>query len=129
MTTAQIQYILTQKGFGTKVNEWTALLSVDNNIGLFNLTSDANILVNPSSVQFYFDVKNELLYTRKYYGKPTTVKDDIHTIPVSVNDTIYYFIPADNQFESPEIGYFSDCISISNICAVYDKYHSCYNNY
>ena len=129
MTSNQIKYILTQKGYGNKIKEWTTLISGDNGIGVFNLTSDVNILVEPTSVQFYFDTDNDLLYIRKYYGKPTLVKDDLHTIPVSINDKVYYYAPIPNQIEGSTVGYFSDCISFKHICAIYDKKHSCYRNY
>lgn len=127
MTTKQIKYILELKGF--EPDKWTTLDNGTNGIGVIALFGDNNLLVSPGTTQFYFDTDEEMLYVKKYGGKPKLEMDDIYCIPVKINEQTYYFAPRTEQFLDNTLGHFSDCFSFANICAIYDKKHSVYNIY
>ena len=129
MTKTQIEYILKQKGFSSPSGKWLTLDSPGNGLGVIGLFGDNNILINPYTTQFYFDFDEEILYVKKYGGKPKTELTDRYNIPVVINNKTLYFAPLTNQYEDATLGHISDCFSFSNICAFYDKVHSIYNLY
>jgi len=130
MTTEQIRYILNINGFNT--DEWTTLY-IDNpkSIGVIGLSGDNNIIVNPTSIQFFFDTTNELLYTKKYYGngKPSKEQKDTFTIEVEFEDNTYYFEPSPNQLFNEHLGYISEAIDFNTIVSILPQKNSVFSIY
>lgn len=128
MTSSQIKYILKLKGFST--DEWTTLYKEgDTELGVIGLAGDNNLIIDPTSLQFFFDTTNELLYTKRYYGKPNTFKDEIHTIKVNFNNKNYYCMPKDEQIYDKVLGYVCEVVDFSTIVAFYPQEKSVFSNY
>ena len=127
MTADQINYILSTKGFS--IDKWTTLYSADkanNGIGVIALYGDNVLTIAPDSVQYYFNYNEEILYVQRYGGRPTLEADGIHSVPVEYKGKTYYFAPQRGQILDSELGPIAECISFSNICAIYDRNHSVY---
>lgn len=128
MTSSQIKYILKLKGFNT--DEWTTLYKEGaTELGVVGLSGDNNLVVDPTCLQFFFDTTNELLYTKRYYGRPYTVKDDLHTIKVTFNNKDYYCMPKDGQIYDKVLGYVCEAVDFSVIVAFYPQEKSVFSNY
>lgn len=128
MTSSQIKYILKLKGFST--DEWTTLYKEgDTELGVIGLAGDNNLIIDPTSLQFFFDTTNELLYTKRYYGKPNTFKDEIHIIKVNFNNKNYYCMPKDEQIYDKVLGYVCEVVDFSTIVAFYPQEKSVFSNY
>ena len=128
MTTEQISYILGINDFNT--DEWTTLYRDDpKSIGVIGLAGDNNIIVNPTSIQFFFDTTNELLYTKKYYGKPIKEQKGTFTVEVEFEDETYYFEPSPNQLFNEHLGYICEAIDFNTIVSILPQKNSVFSVY
>jgi len=119
MTSAQIKYAIESYGF--RMNTWTTLFDPSKaiNIGLIGLAGDNNLVINPTTTQYYFNTADNLLYIKKYTGAPTDTQTTSNTIEVTYGGKQFYFAPQLDQIYDQSLGYIAEAVDFSTIVAFY----------